>query len=130
MYFVGNNIDEFMSFYRTNFPKATCLPKMHMLEDHMVPWLRQWRVGCGYMGEQGAEALHANFNTCERSYSNMRDRVKRIKTVLQNHHMQILPQNVDLLPPPIKKRKASPKETLHTHTHTIIDTTHTNVYTK
>ena len=94
-----------MSFYRVTFPEAKFFPKMHMLEEHIVPWLEQWRVGSGCMGEQGAEALHANFNTCERAYNNMRDRVERLKVVLRNHHMQIMPSNVALEPPPLKKRK-------------------------
>ena len=33
-----------------------------MLEDHILPWIKKWRVGCGMMGEQGAESLHAQFN--------------------------------------------------------------------
>uniref|UniRef100_A0A1X7T6T4 Uncharacterized protein n=1 Tax=Amphimedon queenslandica TaxID=400682 RepID=A0A1X7T6T4_AMPQE len=108
---LGKHIDKFMEFYRAKFPEATCIPKMHMLEEHVVPWLKQWRVGCGYMGEQGAEALHANFNTCERVYNNMRDQVERLKVVLQNHHMQVLPSTASLEPPPIKKRKKKAQDT-------------------
>ena len=110
-YITGQHINDFVSFYRVTFPEATFLPKMHMLEEHIVPWLEQWRVGSGYMGEQGAEALHANFNTCERAYNNMRDRVERLKVVLRNHHMQIMPSNVALEPPPLKKRKKKDTET-------------------
>ena len=44
-----------MGYYRLTFPQATVLPKMHILEDHVVPWIRRWRVGFGFMGEQGAE---------------------------------------------------------------------------
>ena len=104
----GQHINDFVSFYRVTFPEATFLPKMHMLEEHIVPWLEQWRVGSGYMGEQ---ALHANFNTCERAYNNMRDRVERLKVVLRNHHMKIMPSNVALEPPPLKKRKKKDTET-------------------
>lgn len=42
---------------------------MHMLEEHVVPWLRMWHVGFGLMGEQGAESIHAyaeNFPWCSR----------------------------------------------------------------
>lgn len=51
---------------------------MQMLEEYFVPWLQQWQVGSGYMGEQGAEALHANYNTCERAYNNMRGHVEQL----------------------------------------------------
>ena len=90
-----------------------------MLEDHVVPWLRKWKIGCGCMGEQGAESLHANFNSTERSYTNMKDRVERLKVVLQNHHMQIMPHNASLEPPPLKLRKK--KETTIVNTGEIED---------
>ena len=57
------------------------------------------------MGEQGAESLHAAFNYTEKAYSNMRGRVERLRVVLQNHHMQVLPVNESLQPPLIKQRK-------------------------
>uniref|UniRef100_A0A1X7UE06 Uncharacterized protein n=1 Tax=Amphimedon queenslandica TaxID=400682 RepID=A0A1X7UE06_AMPQE len=108
---LGHHIDKFMEFYRAKCPEASCIPKMHMLEKHVVSWLKQWRVSCGYMGEQGAEALHANFNTCARAYNNMRDRVERLKVVLHNHHMQVLPSTASFEPPPIKKRKKKALDT-------------------
>ena len=59
-------VDIFLCYYQTTFPSATVLPKMHMLEDHIIPWLKQWKVACGLMGKQGAESLHAAFNSTER----------------------------------------------------------------
>ena len=43
-------------------PLTSIMVKMHLLENHMVPFLRQWNgVGFGLMGEQGAESVHAEF---------------------------------------------------------------------
>ena len=56
------------------------------------------------MGEQGAESLHASFNTTERAYANMTDQVQRLKVVLLNHHLRIQPKNTALEPPLLKKR--------------------------
>ena len=58
--FVDLDIKRFMSYYRTSFPRAdyptaSVLPKMHLLESHMVDWLRKYHLGTGLMGEQGAE---------------------------------------------------------------------------
>ena len=94
-----------MEFYRKSFPSATFLPKLHLLEDHIVPWIKQWKVGCGIMGEQGAESLHASFNCTERAFNSMKDRVERLKVLLQNHQLQIQPTNTSLEPPLLKKRK-------------------------
>ena len=42
-----------MECWRQNFPNETVIPKMHMMEDHLVPFLRKWKLGCGFYGEQG-----------------------------------------------------------------------------
>ena len=53
-----------MTCCRNSFPNATVLLKMHMLEEHVVPWLKMWQhIGFGIMGEQGAESIHAYFNS-------------------------------------------------------------------
>lgn len=61
-------------------------------------------VGCGYIGEQGTESLHANFNYTEQAYNNMRDRVERLRVVVKNHHLQILPSNISLEPPLLESK--------------------------
>ena len=65
----GTQVDTFLEFYRTSFPDASITPKMHMLEDHMVPWMRHWHWSLGFHGEQGAESIHNIFNSLERTYS-------------------------------------------------------------
>ena len=51
-----------MHYYRDVFPEASIKPKLHILEDHMVNFLRNCRVGCGLLGEQGAESIHKVYN--------------------------------------------------------------------
>ena len=58
-------IKEFVAFYRESFPTAMVIPTVHMLEEHVVPllpWFKEWHLGFGMMGEQGAESIHAYFN--------------------------------------------------------------------
>ena len=50
---------------------------MHILEDHVIPWLRH--VGAGLMGEQGAESLHAHLHKLERDYAGIVNKVDRLK---------------------------------------------------
>ena len=61
--FTATNVEEFMAYYLEEFPQATVTPKLHILEDHMVSWLQRCKVGCGLLDEQGAESVHAKFNT-------------------------------------------------------------------
>ena len=93
-----------MEFYRTTFPTATVTPKLHMLEKHVVPWLKKWKVGFGLLGEQGAESIHAYFNSLGRTYAGIPDPLKKLKQMMVEHLLHIAPDNVTARPP-VKKRK-------------------------
>ena len=54
-----STIQEFLTFYRSNFPAAKITTKRHLLEDHVCEFLRTWRVGFGMMGGAGGRV-----NTC------------------------------------------------------------------
>ena len=86
--FVEKHIDDFMSFYRDSFPHATITPKLHLLEDHVVDFVKQYRVGFGFLGEQGAESIHAKFNGIRRNFVNMRNPVDRLSAILIEHLTQ------------------------------------------
>lgn len=95
-----------MNFYRDSFPWATVLPKMHMLEAHVVPWLREWHIGFGLMGEQGLESVHAYFNSLKRTYHGIPDRVKRMIHTMHEHFLHIAPANIAAKPVPKKRKKS------------------------
>ncbi|KAI8487970.1 hypothetical protein Bbelb_344180 [Branchiostoma belcheri] len=87
-------IKEFLQFYRTIVPNGTIPVKMHMLEDHVVPCIRQWGFGLGFLGEQGVEHVHALFNALARPTCTIPDPVARLKLTLTNHLIGVSPQNV------------------------------------
>ena len=98
------NIQIFLEFYRERFD-ASFTPKLHILEDHVVPFLRKWRVGFGFHGEQGAESLHASFNKIGESYVAIHDAVvKRLQCVMREHHLQVSPTML-AQQPAVKKRR-------------------------
>ena len=84
------------------------LPKMHFLEDHMIPWLKRWHIGFGMMGEQGAESIHSYFNSLGRTYQCIPNRVERLRQMLKEHHLHVAPANVSAKPA-IKRRKKGPE---------------------
>ena len=96
-----------MGFYRDTFPRATVLPKMHMLEEHVVPWLREWHIGFGLMGEQGAESVHAYFNSLKRIHANTANPVQQLKQMMRDHLLHIAPANIAAKPLPKRKKKSS-----------------------
>ena len=83
---------------------ASVTPKIRMLENHVAELIREWGVGIGMMGEQGVESIHTVFNTLERTYSSMPNKVQRLKSMVMEHHRQISPENITRGPPPPTKR--------------------------
>ena len=65
---IETKIDKFLEYYRDSFPQATVLPKMHMLES----FLKQWKIGLGFLGEQGAESIHSRWNIIKKNYTSTR----------------------------------------------------------
>ena len=101
------NILNFMADYRTNFPTANILPKMHILEDHVVPWVRKWRIGSGVMGEQGAESIHAHIARLEAQYGNIVNPLEELRYVFNEHNLESVPA----LSEPAKKYKSHTSST-------------------
>ncbi len=99
-----------MSFYRQQFPRATILPKMHIMEDHVIPWMRRWRIGAGLMREQGAESMHSHFMKLERNNQSIANEVERLKYIVKQHMLESDPLLNSLRPPPAKKRKNKPEK--------------------
>ena len=58
------------------------------------------------MGEQGAESIHAYFNSLGRNYQSTKDPVQRLNTIMREHLIHIVPENVTARPPPAKRKKS------------------------
>ena len=96
-----------MHHYRESFPKASILPKMHILEDHVVPWIEKWRVGAGLMGEQGAESIHAHIGRLEDQYRGIANALERLKYIITEHNLESSPLLNSLEPEPKKRKRSS-----------------------
>lgn len=76
-----------------------------MLEDHMVPFLKRVKVGLGFLGEQGAESIHARFNSIRKNYDKMPNRVNRLEAMMKEHLTQCVPQNIEQVPTIVRRPK-------------------------
>lgn len=103
----AHNIKTFMAYYRSQFPTSTVTPKLHMLEEHVVPWIKKWGVGFGLLGEQGAESIHAYFNDLKLRFGSIPDRLQRLKQIMVEHHLHVAPANTTARPPVAKKKRLS-----------------------
>ncbi len=84
-------IRTFLNFYCENFLKASILPKMHVLEDHVIPWMHRWKVGAGMMGKHGAESIHAHMMKLERVYQSVPNELDRLKYIFQEQILESAP---------------------------------------
>ena len=79
------DVKTFMDAYRTELPDSSVFPKLHYLEDHIVPFTRQWRVGPGILGEHGGESIHRLFNQLLRQFGSMPLATTRLVQVMKHH---------------------------------------------
>lgn len=93
-----------MDYFRTNWPDATIPPKLHMLENHVSEFIRQWNVGLGFYGEQGGESIHSEFNRLHHNYCRMKSGKDRLMAMVKEHHVRVHPR-ARQLKPEIKRRK-------------------------
>ena len=52
-----------MDAFTAAFPTVHRTVKMHLLKDHATDLVEATKMGFGSMGEQGAEAIHTQFNS-------------------------------------------------------------------
>ena len=52
-----------MDAFTAAFPTVRRTVKMHLLEDHATELVEATKMGFGSMSKQGAEAIHAQFNS-------------------------------------------------------------------
>ena len=104
------DITDFPQFIGEKFPDMTVTPKLHMLEEHVCPFLRQWHMGLGFYGEQGIEGIHSEFNTQSQHFDHVKEKDTRLLQILVNHHIATSPELAGKAPKPKErnlKRKAN-----------------------
>ena len=72
-----------MHFDWNNFPGSTEMPKMHIPEAHVVPFLRRWHMGFGFLGE------HHYFESLVLSYNAVRDPAQKLLLMLKEHMLNV-----------------------------------------
>ena len=86
-------------------------PKLHILEDHVVPFVRKCGVGSGFYGEQSGESIHKKINAMKHNYSNIKNACERLKYVMCNH---LAATNPNASSKRVLKKKRNLKRTVKT----------------
>ena len=103
------SIKDLLTYYRKEFPNASITIKLHLLEEHVLQFISKWRIGLGIYGEQGGESIHPEFNGLRSTYASVKPATKRLRVMLEQHHMKVQPVVKGLLPT-VKKRKLQQHE--------------------
>ena len=93
-----------MSCLRSNWPTANISPKLHMLEEHTVDFLKEWNGGLGFYGEQGGESLHHDFKRKKHMFHNMKNKLECLKYLMKQHLLETFPKT-QAIKPVVQKRK-------------------------
>ena len=103
-------IDDFLAYYRSEFPNSSIPIKYHLLEDHVIPWMERFPFGLGLLGEQGAESVHAAVNRNKGNFSSMRSDNARLQCIMQEHQLKCTPDLKPYMPEPKRYKKEVPKQ--------------------
>lgn len=100
-----------MAFFQREFGAATFPPNMHMLEEHLVPFLRKWKFPLGFFGKQGGESIHHKFVGLSTQFIHVKPDTSRLKKMLKEHYIKINPLNREIIPE--KKRRNLKRKKQH-----------------
>ena len=92
-----------MTYFRRHWPTHSITPKMHLVEDHAIPFIKKWKSGFGLNGEQGMESLHASFNSLKLAYAPMKSPIQRLQAMMREHYMRVNPDSF------VNKAKVNPQ---------------------
>ena len=63
----------FVANYKTAIPYANVSLKIHVIEQHMFPFLSRHNKGCAWFSVSAIETLHAQFNRASRRAAHIRN---------------------------------------------------------
>lgn len=96
-----------MANFREQWPDESITPKLHILEDHVVPFLMKWKCGFGFYGEQGGESLHNQFNKMKHRFNNIKNPQERLRCLMRQHLLTGSPHAQSLRPAKRKLNEAN-----------------------
>ena len=82
-------------------------PKLHMLEHHIIPWMKRYGFGMALFGEQGGESCHRQLKFYMNRMMFIPNNVKRLTAVMREHIVSTHPQTNLHIPRPKKRKSAN-----------------------
>ena len=96
----------FMAHFRSSFPDSSISVKMHLPEDHIVPWSRLTGAGLGLLGSKERSPFMQGLIPCKERTIVCVTRYNNFSLhMVKEHNLSIAPQNMAAIPPPAKRTK-------------------------
>ena len=90
-----------MAHYRESFPNATIIPKMHILERHVIPWV----LGQASWESKGQNRSMLTSKNWKRHSGITDPVVERLKHIIHEHMLQTAPPSAPSSPLPSNGRR-------------------------
>ena len=107
------HINKYMAFYREHFPQTNIIPKQHILEHHIIDFMKAWNFGLALHGEQGGEEIHAFINELKPRARSVLSEGEQLRVLLTEQLTIVSPHLRSLMPSSAGKKK---KKTKHNKT--------------
>ena len=87
---IQNQINTYMTLFRQLFPRRT-ITKQHILENHIIPFIKTTSFGLGFLGEQGTEMCHQTIKILEKRAEGIKNKLKKMKFIMNSQLLQVNP---------------------------------------
>ena len=84
-------VQDYMCFFRAEFPRIQIIPKQHLLEHHCVPWVQRYGMGISLLSEQGGESSHSIINSLMINARGIRDKQLQLTHLLRQQLALVAP---------------------------------------
>ena len=100
---IQSAVNEYLAFYRKYFDHSV-IPKQHILEDHLVECIEKFKMGFGFLSEQGHESIHHVIKELHNHFEATKPDHKRLLQTVEAHVLAGCPELRGKIPE-IKRRK-------------------------
>ena len=103
------DITQLISYFKAKFPQASFTPKLHILIRHVIGFIERTGASLGSMGEQGAESVHAKFNSLSSRMKGILNTKKSypelqlLKAIVEEHLLLVHPSSRTATSGPIEE---------------------------
>ena len=87
---IQNQINTYMTLFRQLFPGRT-IHKQHILETHIISFIKTTLFGLGPLNEQGTEMCHQTIKILEKRAVGIKNKLKKMKFIMNSQPLQVNP---------------------------------------